>query len=66
MRGHEGLHVPAHVVETHRVDRGHAHRPFHALLGGAEAHPRVLEALEQITTGLEEDAPGFRGHEGPS
>jgi len=62
---HEGLHVPAHVMETDRVDGGHPHRPFHPLLGGKQARARIVESLEEISTGLEEDLTRLGRDQGP-
>ncbi len=66
MGRHEGLHVAAHVVQPHGIDRRDTHRALHALSRGEQPGPRLLEALEEIATGIEERAAGLRGDQRPA
>ena len=54
IRRHERLHVPAHVVQADRVDRGDADRALDALPGRLELAARLLEVLQQRPAGLVE------------
>jgi hypothetical protein len=63
VRGHERLHVAAHVVQPHRVDGGHPHRPLHPLPRGGEIGPRLFESLEQRPAGVVEGAALVGGQE---
>jgi hypothetical protein len=63
VRGHEGLHVTAHVVKPDRVDRCHPNRPFHTLARRLEIPLRLLEPLNQGPTRFEEREALRRGLE---
>ncbi len=65
VRGHERLHVAAHVVQAHRVDRGHPHGALHPLAGGGEVGAGLVEALEQVAARVEEGLALLGGRERP-
>jgi hypothetical protein len=57
---HERLHVAAHVVESDRVDRGHADAALDALPRGGELRPGLVELRQESPAGLVEPS-SFRG-----
>ena len=58
----ERLHVPAHVVQADRVDRGDPDRAVDALPGGLDLGARLLEVLQQRSARLVEEPPLLGRH----
>ena len=56
----ERLHVPAHVVQADRVDRGDPDRAVDALPGRLDLDARLLEVLQQRSARLVEEPPLLR------